>query len=620
MNIAPIYELKSRLRAAAIAGTNLLSEDFRLKKAVEGFAPLEKASPIFAKIGEMTRNLLAYNSPTNLLDTITLVDSVITTLGTVEVKDEIEDLPLCEFDAEIMDIPYSKLKALIDALTTSGSGKFNYIGEMWRDYPELFNDYRVSEPIVRGLGAKYSGTSELAERIVEKIGSRIMPLLKKGFDPKGGSEMLRRFNFIEDFGGAAENEFYLANLDDSEKLMRRRIIYALRLDAGNLDKLIELSKIEKGKFKQAALGAILNIDSPEAEKYIREYAQKKPYEIFTLIGYASSRWTSVLTAELMEQLLVDSDGIPRTLSQSPNKIACKNKATFEDCVYALNGKFGPEIEKIYRDFRSNEHFDPTKLNRQTNMFKLDRVLGDSIVLTGDKGLMKLAVELNTKSEMKNKFPQSEVFARIMGEEDCLPWLKKKLDNIPKDKELDNDCLLSPLERVYFRNGECVVMSWMYPDNIIIERPRINYGVVRQSVNEILDLILAYYKGDDGDWTKRGRYFVDVIVNFINPEDEEMCKHVSDYVQSFPLESCDRAIFYKCGTRNVKGLAYAFVKDRSEWDAVWMDRLFNNTIFGDHDYKVAEAEQLIELFRKGKMKAKANVKELENWLDQNRESL
>ena len=38
MDIAPVYELKARLRAAAIAGTNLLSEDFRLKKAAESFA------------------------------------------------------------------------------------------------------------------------------------------------------------------------------------------------------------------------------------------------------------------------------------------------------------------------------------------------------------------------------------------------------------------------------------------------------------------------------------------------------------------------------------------------------------------------------------------------------
>ena len=49
MNTEPIYELRERLRAAAMAGTSLLSEDFRLKRACEAFRPLEKASPVFAK-------------------------------------------------------------------------------------------------------------------------------------------------------------------------------------------------------------------------------------------------------------------------------------------------------------------------------------------------------------------------------------------------------------------------------------------------------------------------------------------------------------------------------------------------------------------------------------------
>ena len=44
MDTEPIYELRDRLRAAGIAGTNLLSEDFRLKRAFEAFKPLETAS------------------------------------------------------------------------------------------------------------------------------------------------------------------------------------------------------------------------------------------------------------------------------------------------------------------------------------------------------------------------------------------------------------------------------------------------------------------------------------------------------------------------------------------------------------------------------------------------
>ena len=59
MDTEPIYELRDRLRAAGIAGTNLLSEDFRLKRAFEAFKPLETASPVFAKIGQLAQQLLS---------------------------------------------------------------------------------------------------------------------------------------------------------------------------------------------------------------------------------------------------------------------------------------------------------------------------------------------------------------------------------------------------------------------------------------------------------------------------------------------------------------------------------------------------------------------------------
>ncbi len=105
MDITPIYELKTRLRAAAIAGTNLLSEDFRLKKAAESFEPLAKSSPVFAKINEMTVKLLAEPSPEGLLDTITLVDAVITTLGTIGVSGELEPIEIAGNSTTIVNAP-----------------------------------------------------------------------------------------------------------------------------------------------------------------------------------------------------------------------------------------------------------------------------------------------------------------------------------------------------------------------------------------------------------------------------------------------------------------------------------------------------------------------------------
>lgn len=88
MDTTPIYELRERLRAAAMAGTSLLAEDFRLRRVCETFKPLAAASPVFAKIGQLTEQLLSpdISHPQGaLLDVVSLTDAVICTLGAVDV-------------------------------------------------------------------------------------------------------------------------------------------------------------------------------------------------------------------------------------------------------------------------------------------------------------------------------------------------------------------------------------------------------------------------------------------------------------------------------------------------------------------------------------------------------
>ena len=95
MDTTPINELRERLRAAAMAGTSLLAEDFRLKRTYEAFKPLEAASPVFAKVGQLTERLLSndiLNPQGLLLEAVSLTDAVICTLGVVEIKGEVEQL------------------------------------------------------------------------------------------------------------------------------------------------------------------------------------------------------------------------------------------------------------------------------------------------------------------------------------------------------------------------------------------------------------------------------------------------------------------------------------------------------------------------------------------------
>ncbi len=84
MDLQALYDLKERLEHTAIAGTGLLQEDFRLKRAVEALSPLAAASPVFGKIASAAQELLsapAEGRGARLLDVLALVDAVAYTRG-----------------------------------------------------------------------------------------------------------------------------------------------------------------------------------------------------------------------------------------------------------------------------------------------------------------------------------------------------------------------------------------------------------------------------------------------------------------------------------------------------------------------------------------------------------
>ena len=135
-----------------IQGTNLLSEDFRLKRAIEEFSPLMKAAPVFAKIGELSNRLLdpeENQKEKMLLDAITLLDAVLCTQAATGINEPASqegsrtlaedgyDMA-CNTESIVSSQPYSRVKPLIEALTTSGGGHYAYVMEMHENYPEVF--------------------------------------------------------------------------------------------------------------------------------------------------------------------------------------------------------------------------------------------------------------------------------------------------------------------------------------------------------------------------------------------------------------------------------------------------------------------------------------------------
>lgn len=232
-----------------ISGCGLIEEDFRLKRAAEAMKPLEAASPVFAKIGQLLSVLLSEDCKDRagaLMDAITLVDAVLCTQGAVNVPGELEEIETNSWGSAVTNAPYSVLHTLLDALTTSGGGRYGFVMETHEAHPELFEDYRVKHVLVQALGASYAELAEQVAQWLKESGPSILPLLYKEFDPKGKKEMVRRVQVIEAIAKAGANEFYLKMLPESEKDVRGALIYALRHDNGNAPLLMDRAD-RKGK-------------------------------------------------------------------------------------------------------------------------------------------------------------------------------------------------------------------------------------------------------------------------------------------------------------------------------------------------------------------------------------
>ena len=472
--------------------------------------------------------------------------------------------------------------------------------EIKNDHPELLHDYRVKPVLIKGLGASYSELADEVWKTVAEMGREMIPLLKKEFDPKGKKESVRCVNVIEKIAGAEENGFYLEQLDFAEKDMRKALIYALRHDEANFDKLVELTKTEKGKAKTAALSAISAFDCERSAEFFEEYAKKKPVDVIKIMNGVSSKWTSELTARLIDELLVDDKGNKITLSQSADvkKVKLKAKLDFFILNSALWGKWGDEVEKFYREYDNREWSAQMSVR-----------LGDTIILTKNESLIALAIELNNKSKLKGHYDYAETAARFVGKEDCSEWLKKrirelKLKSVINPKEIFMSNITRVLRMISYKEDGYVITAQHLDDTtdqwINIEAP------ISHPMKELTDIFIK--NSDD--------YFHTILGNWIDPDDREYCGKLGKY---FVEEFMKKPEIYllnlmrKTGVKNVKGLARAYFDSSAKFTQYGMKTFFKD-LPGDDDYKLAEAREIADLARKGKLKAKLDVDEFSLWVE------
>ncbi len=613
MDITPIYELRTRFRAAAIAGTGLLSEDFRLKRAAEAIQPLEAASPVFAKIGSLTRSLFSAEPSERegiLLDAITLVDALLCTQGEVAVSGELQELPIRSRGSAVSNAPYSDVKMILDALTNSGGGRYSYLKEMHDTRPELFGDYRVKPAMVQALGASYAELADDVEKWLTEMDESILPLLQKGFDPKGKKEMLRRVKVIDSIAGAGANDFYRQQLPDAEKEIRQALIYALRNSPENRELLLSLVKTEKGNAKKMAYCALACQEGEEAEESIVKLMEKNLGDGLTALSASETDWASELvqkgicelTAKFEDRIKSGKNFLAdhaKELTEDMSLLNCylwalqgKNPKVVCDCVRKVAALAqDPALQnlRLTMDLPHGNYNSKTKGSTMANM--LGGVLQDYVTTHPNEEVFSLAVELyqtSCKTSAGKDYFAAALLAKLFSEADCSGWLREELAR-EKHSPLSEQLPLI-LETLCWseERKNWILQKWCYCPAFDC---RLRYlRELRQSVRGDFVQVLM----DSGRMER-------VLGNCIPAGDEEYEQTVMDYYYRQALRG--NAEFYcMAQLRNhnypkCEGLAVQYVKRKSQLSMWELKGLLNN-LPGSSEAKRTEGREVLKLIKKG----------------------
>ena len=272
MDITPFYELRSRLYLTAAAGCCAINEDFRLKRAVDAFAPLSEANKVFGRFYAMCEKLfVSENTAADLADCIALADALAVTQAGFS-DSCTEAVPYSSPGAVPADAPCSAIKQLSEKISKCRTVRTEPDETEWR----LLADPRITAEFLRNSGVNSVYLDELAEVMFAVHGRSLGALLKRAVNMSDPKATGKQVELVSRFMGEEENDWYLSLAENSElpQNVRIRATEALACSRDNAEKLLELYRTEKGKLKNAALMALARLSPPEAEPIFKKLTEK----------------------------------------------------------------------------------------------------------------------------------------------------------------------------------------------------------------------------------------------------------------------------------------------------------------------------------------------------------
>jgi len=456
MSIPLLTQVYDETRRLAIAGSVVAGGDFRLKKLI---APLEQAGakvPVFAKVAELVKSLVDCTEKTSaaaLLELCTLVNAVLYTQGETGLTGTLEPLDTTELGMQTTETNARLLKPLLEALTSTGSGRLETIKEAYER--GAFRDLRLVSPTLAALDDTFSEIGDfLAIEVLPIYGKAILPELKAKFDMKGRGGHVRRLKLMHQLDPVGTRDTVKQALDSGSKEMKVGAIECLGTDSEDLAFLLEQAKAKSKEVRNAALISLSRMDAEEAVEALKNalmggdltfqaiFAIRKcthPKLLKYLLEESRKEFESVCT----EADVKTAESSAERLITLLNCLTDRHDRTTESTILDFFSKF-PELNR--------KKFGPIEYNISVRVVELlsngTKKMQKMLAITHaalDPGL--LAIAFNTAC---NSLTPAKAY------DEYSPYFTAKIDEKKKQKDpafAKQSVLLSQLEnQFHYRRG------------------------------------------------------------------------------------------------------------------------------------------------------------------------
>jgi hypothetical protein len=352
MSVALLKELYNETTRLFIAGSDLASGDFRLKRLIPQLMQAGEKAPVFKKLGEGAQELVepseedGRSSALKLQELTLLLSSVLHTQGGFAPEGELHEMETVPVGLSTTK-SYRRLAEVREALDTTGGGRYEIVRQGFED--GLFQDLRLVIPAIDALNDPYADLAEYAKNeMLPAYGETILPLLRARFNLTGGKSDAR---MIEVIAKLCKNDDDLAEVrhaaaEGSEAVRVAAIPYLAGHVAFEAD-LLQWTKEGKKGIREAAYAALAHSFSEDAQARLYEAFSGKDAALAAsgLAGLAESPIAARLAIDamgLLEQAVADSE----TFAGDSKKLAPIRERldAYRDAFY---NKRGEELDRFF---------------------------------------------------------------------------------------------------------------------------------------------------------------------------------------------------------------------------------------------------------------------------------